>query len=202
MQLFYRESSGMKRSDVIGEIIKLDGLIISNIGHPSRELYAGQDSSRNFYMLGSMGLASSIGLGVALGQKRRVFVIEGDGSLLMNLGTLVTIAHHAPPNYCLVVIDNRAYGSTGNQPTYTAGKSDLAKIAKGAGNRNVIKVKSVSALRSVFKKYQNKSLVIIAKTDQIAAAPPLIPYSPKFIKDRFMKEINKKNSEVRMQNSE
>ena len=88
----------MKRSDVIREIATLDGLIISNIGHPSRELYAQQDSARNFYMLGSMGLASSVGLGMACSQKKRVYVIDGDGALLMNMGSLATIAHHAPAN--------------------------------------------------------------------------------------------------------
>ncbi len=184
----------MKRTDVIRTITQLEGLIISNIGHPSRELYALQDRSRNFYMLGSMGLASSIGLGVALGQKRRVFVIEGDGALLMNLGTLVTIAHHAPPNYCLIVIDNKAYGSTGNQPTYTSKKTHLEKIAKGAGNKTVITVKTLSALRSVLRKYQNQSLVIIAKTDLYANNPPIIPHSPVFIKERFMREITRKNA--------
>lgn len=202
MQLFYRENSGMKRSDVIKEIVKLDGLIISNIGHPSRELYAVQDSSRNFYMLGSMGLASSIGLGVALAQKRRVFVIDGDGALLMNLGTLATIAHHAPPNYCLVVIDNKAYGSTGNQPTYTAGRSDLAKIAKGAGNRNVQKVKTIAALRHTLKKCYDCSVIIVAETDTEIREVPIIPHSPLYIKERFQKEIIKKNLEVRIQNSE
>ena len=181
----------MKRSDVIREIVKLDGLIIANIGHPSRELYALQDSARNFYMLGSMGLASSVGLGVACSQKRRVCVIDGDGALLMNLGSLATIAHHAPANYCLVIVDNKAYGSTGNQPTYTAKKTDLEKIAKGAGNRNVQKVKTIAALRHALKKYQKGSVIIVAETDTEAREIPIIPHSPLFIKERFMKEIRK-----------
>jgi len=181
----------MKRSDVIREIVKLDGLIIANIGHPSRELYALQDSARNFYMLGSMGLASSVGLGVACSQKRRVCVIDGDGALLMNLGSLATIAHHAPANYCLVIVDNKAYGSTGNQPTYTAKKTDLEKIAKGAGNKHVIRVKTISALRLALKKYQGVCEIIVAETDTEAREIPIIPHSPLFIKERFMKEIRK-----------
>ena len=181
----------MKRSDVIREIATLDGLIIANIGHPSRELYALQDSARNFYMLGSMGLASSVGLGVACSQKKRVYVIDGDGALLMNLGSLATIAHHAPANYCLVIIDNKAYGSTGNQPTYTAKKTDLEKIAKGAGNKHVIKVKTISALHLALKKYQEVCEIIVAETDTEAREIPMIPHSPLFIKERFMKEIRK-----------
>ena len=107
MLLFYHGTSGMKRRDVIHEIIKYNGLIVSNLGFPSRELYDVSDSPRNFYMLGSMGLASSIGLGLAMSQKNKVYVIDGDGSVLMNLGSLVTIAHHAPDNYCLIIIDNK-----------------------------------------------------------------------------------------------
>jgi len=86
MQHSWHGNSGMKRSDVIREIATLDGLIVSNIGHPSRELYAQQDSARNFYMLGSMGLASSVGLGVACSQKKRVYVIDGDGAMLNEPG--------------------------------------------------------------------------------------------------------------------
>jgi sulfopyruvate decarboxylase subunit beta len=181
----------MKRSDVIKEIAALDGLIISNIGHPSRELYALQDSAWIFYMLGSMGLASSVGLGVACSQKKQVYVIDGDGSLLMNLGSLATIAHYAPANYCLVIVDNKAYGSTGNQRTYTAGKTDLVKIAKGAGNRTVQKVKTISALRLALKKYKGRPAVIIAETNTQSREVPIIPHSPLFIKERFMKEIRK-----------
>ena len=62
-----------------------------------------------------------------------MYVIEGDGALLMNLGTLVTIAREAPPNLCLIVIDNRVYGSTGNQPTARAEGTDLAALARAAG---------------------------------------------------------------------
>jgi sulfopyruvate decarboxylase subunit beta len=181
----------MKRSDIIREIAALDGLIIANIGHPSRELYALKDNARNFYMLGSMGLASSVGLGVACSQKKQVYVIDGDGALLMNLGSLATIAHHAPANYCLVIVDNKSYGSTGNQRTYTAGKTDLVSIARGAGNRNVQKVKTISALRLALKKCKSKCAIIVVETGTEATEVPIIPHSALYIKERFMKEIRK-----------
>ena len=84
-----------------------NALLICNIGYPSRELFSVSDRPENFYMLGSMGMASSIGLGLALARpERRVLVLDGDGSVLMNLGSLASIAHHGPENYLLVILDN------------------------------------------------------------------------------------------------
>ena len=118
-----------------------NAFLISNIGFPSRELFAAKDRKENFYMLGSMGLASSIGLGLALARHdRKVMVLDGDGSVLMNLGTLATIAHNAPENYLLVIFDNCCYGSTGSQPTCTHQGTDLAAMASAAG---VSRVKTV-----------------------------------------------------------
>lgn len=186
----------MKRSEVIQEIIQCNDLVISNLGFPSRELYACGDKPDNFYMLGSMGLVSSIGLGVALGQDKRVVVIDGDGSILMNLGSLVTIAHHAPGNFCLIIIDNKVYGSTGNQPTYTSTKTDLASIAKSAGNINVVKAKNIPELQEALKKYQETSAIIIAESDPGNEDVPIIPYNPVEIKYRFMEQIKKSKSPI------
>ncbi|MGL6298786.1 MAG: thiamine pyrophosphate-dependent enzyme, partial [Methanobacteriaceae archaeon] len=112
----------MKRFDAIKNIMEniTDELIICNIGFPSRELYEIKDRDENFYMLGSMGLASSIGLGLAMAisNNKKVVVFDGDGSLLMNMGSLVTIFNQNPENLVWVVFDNGCYGSTGNQCTY------------------------------------------------------------------------------------
>lgn len=176
----------MNRYSVISEIAAREGLIIANLGYPSRELYAIADRPRNFYMLGSMGLASSLGLGLALFRKERVYVIDGDGSILMNLGSLATIAHHCPENLCLVIIDNKAYGSTGSQPTYTAGKTDLAAMARGAGNRNVVRVKTMAALRKALQRFEQHAAIIIAETRSGNEEVPVIPLEPTAIKKRFM----------------
>jgi len=181
----------MKRCDVIREIAEHEGLIIANLGYPSRELYAIADRPRNFYMLGSMGLASSLGLGVALSRKERVYVIDGDGSILMNLGSLATIAHHCPENLCLVIIDNKAYGSTGNQPTYTASKTDLAGVAKGAGNKTVVRVKTITALRKALQRFEHQVAIIIAETRSGNEEVPVIPLEPTAIKQRFMDALSK-----------
>jgi len=159
-----------------------NALLVGNIGYPSRELFAVHDRPENFYMLGSMGLASSIGLGLALAQtKRKVIVLDGDGSVLMNLGTLATIAHHAPENYLLVILDNCCYGSTGSQPTCTHLGTDLVALAKAAGIKNVRKVERPGDLAEAL---QGKG-VIVAKVKAGNATVPIISLSPKEIIERF-----------------
>ena len=123
--------------------------VVCNIGFPSQELYSVKDSAKNFYMLGSMGLASSIGLGLSTTISEQVLSIDGDGSVLMNLGTLATVANRAPGNYTLLIVDNGAYGSTGDQPTYTSGKTNLAAMARAAGVTSVHEVEGRNLKRHV-----------------------------------------------------
>lgn len=114
--------------------LKDDEAIVGGIGFSHFELWGVGHRPQNFYMLGSMGLACPIALGVAIAQpKRRVFALEGDGSLLMQLGCLGTIAERAPKNLVIVAWDNGAYQITGGQRTVTAGTTDLVAIARGAG---------------------------------------------------------------------
>src|SRR5437879_13421365 len=96
--------------------LKRDEAVIGGIGNTNFDLWAAGQRPQNFYMLGSMGLAVPIGLGVALAQpERRTFVLEGDGSLLMQLGSLGTVATTAPKNLAIVVFDNEMYQITGKQ---------------------------------------------------------------------------------------
>jgi sulfopyruvate decarboxylase subunit beta len=174
----------MKRIEAIAAVAKNagDALIICNIGFPCRELYAVQDRPENFYMLGSMGLASSIGLGLALAQPdRRVIVFDGDGSVLMNLGTLATIANHAPKNYLLIILDNCCYGSTGSQPTCTHLGTNLAEMARGAGVKDVRAVEDLCSLQQALK----GSGVTVAKVAPGNADVPIIDLSPEQILQRF-----------------
>ena len=90
-----------------------DAAIVASLGHPAYDLFAAGDRPRNFYTWGSMGLASSVGLGLALARPDvRVFVLEGDGSLLMNLGSLATIGLLQPANFVLIVMDNEQFATT------------------------------------------------------------------------------------------
>ena len=181
----------MKRIEVIKAVGEKEGLIICNIGLPSRELYNLNDKPSRFYMLFVRleGMFSDL-FGVKA-QKRRVYVIDGDGSILMNLGSLTTIAHHAPDNYCLIIIDNGSYGSTGNQPTRTAHKTDLEGIARAAGISQVKTVSNLEDLQKTLNSHQNESLVLIAKTDTSKANVPHIPLLPRFLKKRFTDEVMK-----------
>jgi sulfopyruvate decarboxylase subunit beta len=177
----------MKRIEAIAlaaeAAVAQEPLLISNIGYPSRELFSVGDRPENFYMLGSMGLASSIGLGLALARpERKVIVLDGDGSVLMNLGTLATIAHHAPENYLLVILDNCCYGSTGSQPTCTHLGTDLFALAKAAGVEDVKRIDNVGDLPEAFL----GNGVVIVKVETGNATVPIISLSPEEIIERFM----------------
>jgi len=119
-----------------------DWLTIVCNGMIGRELYTHADAPSRFYMIGSMGLASSIGLGLAIVQpSRMVVVFDGDGNVLMNLGALGSIAAAAPANLYHVVFDNAAHGSTGDQLTISD-RVPIEKVAAAAGYRRTIRVRS------------------------------------------------------------
>lgn len=165
-----------------------DQLVVSNIGDPSKELYHVNDRSRNFYMLGSMGLASSISLGLSMSQSEKVVCLEGDGSLLMNLGSLATIANHSPQNLILILLDNGAYGTTGNQASFTSQRTNLEKVANACGIPNTYTAFDESGLTEIFEKcLRNEDLSfmhVLIKPDDEKMKP--IPLSPVTIKERFM----------------
>ena len=108
--------------------------IISANGFISRDLFNVEDKKTNFYMIGSMGLASSIGLGLAIKKpKKKIFVLDGDGSLLMNAGSLVTTAIQKPKNFFHFVFNDGLYTTTGGQPIPGAGIIDFPGLAKSCG---------------------------------------------------------------------
>jgi thiamine pyrophosphate-dependent acetolactate synthase large subunit-like protein len=135
-----RNTKVMNRFDVTSRLVaklKNEEAVIGGIGNTNFDLWAAGNRPQNWYMLGSMGLAFPIALGVALAQpKRRVFGLEGDGSLLMQLGSLSTIATLAPKNLTMVVMDNGIYQITGSQPTPAAAHTDLVAIAVASGISN------------------------------------------------------------------
>src|SRR6185295_14182150 len=126
-----------------------DEACVCSNGYMSRAAYGARDSEASFYMIGSMGLASSIGLGIAKAQPaRRVIIFDGDGNVLMNLGTLATIAAVAPANLWHVCFDNGVHASTGAQPTISD-RVALDAMAKAAGYAWIERAETPDALRAI-----------------------------------------------------
>jgi sulfopyruvate decarboxylase subunit beta len=169
-------------------------VVVCNLGVPSKELYHLKHQKTNFYMLGSMGLASSIGLGLASFTRKEVAVIDGDGSLLMNLGILSTIAVVKPKNLTIVAIDNGVHGSTGNQPTATSYGTDLELIAKGAGFAKTYKAATEPQILSAIKSLNEgpNFVHILAKSGN--ANVPNVPLTPLEIKKNIMEAIKNESN--------
>lgn len=127
-------------------------LVVAALGNAAYDLFDAGDRPGNFYLWGGMGLAPSIGLGVALGAPdRRVIALEGDGGVLMNLGALASIGALRPANLLTIIWDNRGFELTGGQPTATTtGTADLAAIARGAGIPDVRHVTDLDGFESAF----------------------------------------------------
>lgn len=191
----------MTRLDATRRLVALlrDEPVIASLGHPAYDLFAAGDRPANFYTWGSMGVASSIGLGLAVARPDlRVVVADGDGSLLMNLGSLATIGMLRQPNLILIVWDNGEYGTTGGQPSATATGVDLAAMARAAGFASSVTVRGGDD----FDRAVRAALVdagpsmIVAKVDESRplAKPPL---DGVWIKQRFMQAIGADESGTR-----
>ena len=183
----------MIRSEVLKEIAPIlrSQLVVCNIGLPSQELHLIDDQPNNFYMLGTMGLSSSIGLGLALAQDKTVISIDGDGSVLTNFGTLPTIANNIANNYILLIIDNGSYGSTGDQPTYAGQKTSLTAVAKACGCENVVECTAEDTGKVLQEAIDSKMMtIIVCKCESGNIKVPVITMDPVVIRDRFMKAVS------------
>ena len=174
---------------IIANYVKQSPVVSAN-GFMSRDLFETNDKELNFYMIGSMGLASSIGLGIALkNPKKRVYVFDGDGNILMNLGSLVTIGSLKPKNLIHIVFDNNSHESTGGQPTNSS-KINLEKIAKNA-NYKIFVIKSKTKLMTILKTIKNLQgpIFIIVKISKSKERSIRVSWEPKDIRDRIMKSL-------------
>src|SRR5919204_618403 len=181
----------MTRFDATRTIVEAAGgaAIVSSLGHPTYDLFAVGDRPRNFYTWGSMGLASSIGLGLAIARPDvRVLVVDGDGSLLMNLGSLATIGLLQPPNLVLVVMDNEEYATTGGQKTPTATGADLAAAARAMRIEGSVTVTTETELRAEIDRertaVQGPHVIVAKVSESTPAVKPPLDYVG--IKRRFM----------------
>jgi phosphonopyruvate decarboxylase/sulfopyruvate decarboxylase subunit beta len=183
----------MKLAEALGLVIPSlrDELVVHANGFISRESFNISDRPGNFYMIGSMGLASSIALGVALNKpERRVVVFDGDGNILMNLGSLAMIGALQPHNLVHIVFDNEAYGSTGNQRTIS-GQVALEELARSAGYQRVQRVDTEPALCTAIAEFLAQPgpsfLLIKIEPDTEERKIGRITHEPRQIAERFRK---------------
>jgi thiamine pyrophosphate-dependent acetolactate synthase large subunit-like protein len=168
-----------------------DEIIITSLGNEKYDLRAAGERDRNFYNWNAMGMASSLGLGLAMARPElKVIVYDGDGSLLMNLGALATIAMREPKNLIHIVWDNRSYAMTGGQPTATAYRTDLGAIARAAGFPRVERVETLETFANAVDRALAEPgpwfLHCIMEEKPVAGKG--LP-SPTAIKQRFMDAI-------------
>ena len=168
-------------------------LIVAGPGNAKFDLAATGDRLQHFYIWNSLGLAPSIGLGLALAQtEQQVIVLDGDGGTLMNPGALVTIARLAPPNLLHIVWDNGQYQLTGGQLTATATVTDLAAMGRGAGLQHVTAVTTLNEFEVGLETWLTEPgpWLVVAKIDD-SPAPARPPKDPVWIKLRFMEIVNR-----------
>ena len=178
-----------------------DALIVHANGFISRESFNLEDRRGNFYMIGSMGLASSIALGVALSKpERRVAVFDGDGNVLMNMGSLALIGAQQPRNLVHLVFDNEVYGSTGNQPTISS-RVALDEVARASGYVETRRAEDADQLRAAAQDLLARDgpsfLLVKIEPDRQERHIGRITHEPQHIVRRFMGEIEKGDRERR-----
>ena len=166
-------------------------VVVSNLGQATVDLQHLGDRPLNCYTFGAMGQCSSIGLGIAIGRPDvRVICLDGDGSLLMNLGSLCTIAAEAPPNYVLMVWDNEVHQTTGGQATATAKKASLVGIARGAGIEKGMEVRTQEELERAVDRIlkEDGPFIVVVKVDK---GPSTAPFDQDLIgqASRFRKAL-------------
>lgn len=170
------------RDAVASALPALDGYaVVCANGFISRWACSVKDRPSHFYMIGSMGLASSIGLGIALAKPDQpVAVLDGDGNVLMNLGQLPMIATSKPRRFFHMVIDNGVYASTGNQPTIST-EVALEEIAAAAGYARVARVRDAESLAAKVREFvpaDGPSMLLVETAPESGPPAPRIPFTP------------------------
>jgi thiamine pyrophosphate-dependent acetolactate synthase large subunit-like protein len=187
----------MNRFDITKRMVALlrhEEAVVGGIGYTNFDLWAAGQRPQNFYMLGSMGLAVPIGMGVAMAQPRRkVIALEGDGSILMQLGSLATVAARGQKNLAIVIMDNGAYQITGGQKTLTEEGADVVAIARGCGLRQSVWAADESAFEELItvSLKEDGPWLIGCRIDSGKPADTT-ERDPPIIKDRFMRGLGVK----------
>jgi thiamine pyrophosphate-dependent acetolactate synthase large subunit-like protein len=185
----------MRRGEAIAAVLgRLDAaaIAVAANGWISREACAAADRDLSFYMIGSMGLAAGIGLGLALAQPaRRVAVLDGDGNVLMALGTLAMVAERRPANFLHAVLDNEVYGSTGAQRSLSA-RVPLDALAAAAGYAQVERAVDRAGLDAALDRLlatPGPSFLLIKVAPEAGGEAPRVALPPPQIADRLRRAV-------------
>ena len=178
----------MLRLDATKVVLKHIGErpIVANLGPTTDELWHAGNRARNFYTYGAMGLCSSIALGMALSTQEKVVSLDGDGSLLMNMGAIATIGREKPANLIVIVWDNEEWGQTGHQASHTAMGTDLERVAQACSIPRTATVSTEEELETVFQAALESDgpWLIVAKIQE-AEYLPVAPIEPEMTLYRF-----------------
>jgi len=178
----------LRRFDAIQLALRLaeNRPIIGNLGPTTDELWHAGHRDRNFYTYGNMGLVSSLALGMSLATEEQIIALDGDGSLLMNLGSLASIAREKPRNLIVVAFDNEAWGQTGNQTSHTGTGTDLEKVAVSCGIASSTTVDDLEELEGALSNALTTDgpHFIVAKIEE-SGYLPISPVEPEFTLYRF-----------------
>jgi len=184
----------MNGAEAFAELISQLGEepVVHANGYICRESFKKKDREENFYMIGSMGLASSIGLGVALARPElKTVIFDGDGNVLMAMGTLAMIAAAGPKNLVHVVIDNEVYESTGAQKSLSK-EIHLEAIARAAGYPRVLKAERKEEVGPAFRRLLDSDgpgFLLIKADPAFDHVTGRVTHTPEEIKKRFMKAL-------------
>lgn len=175
------------------EEIGESAVIVHANGYICRESITFGDRESSFYMIGSMGLASSIALGIAVSKPElQVVVFDGDGNVLMNLGALANASALQQTNYLHIVFDNGVYGSTGDQPSIS-NQIPIARVALAAGYKSAVSTEEPDEFRIAIREALEAggpSMALIKTNTECMRDAVRIPHSPTEIRDRLMNAID------------
>lgn len=187
----YEGSPSVNRIGAIEQIMQSiadEDIVLSQIGFPSKELYNTKDRDTNFYMLGALGAATEVGIGLAKSvEGRHVYVIDGDGSFFFNPNQLFDLVSYNPANLTIICLDNGSWGSTGNQPTLSSQGYNLSGFVNALGVESSVMTDNADELATALKdKVKFVHYMINAGNDKVGGEIPLRALE---IKNRFMQAI-------------
>jgi len=177
--------------EILAEKVR-DEIVVTNLGYAAGWWLKLKPRDGNFYLHDSMGMASSVGLGIALAlPQKKVIVLDGDGGLLLNLGILVTVAEKNPPNLIHLLFNNRCYESSGGQCLVNVEKTDFVALAKGAGIANAQEAKTPAEFEAAieFALRQPGLAFLSARIEPEGTPMPDFPLTPAEIKFHFQSYI-------------